>query len=156
MLEAFDINMRHLRALPAIIARGSVCAGAEAVSLSQPALTQGLAKLERQLGTSLFERRSDGMVATAHGRAFADRSAAVFRRLSRAVREAGGGSVRGFARAELLMTATQLRAFLALVDAGSFVGAADATALSQPTLHRGVRDLEQVCGFPLVERRGRR
>jgi DNA-binding transcriptional LysR family regulator len=53
------------------------------------------------------------------------------------------------------MTATQLRAFLALVDAGSFVGAAGAIALSQPALHRAVRDLEQVTGLALVERRGR-
>lgn len=155
MIEPFDLNLRHLRALPAIAARGSVRAAAEAVSLSQPALTQGLAKLERQLGTTLFDRRSDGMTVTEHGGAFAERAGAAFRRLARAVREASGGTARGFARAERLMTATQLRALLALTDAGSFIGAAGATGLSQPALHRAVRDLEQVTGLALVERRGR-
>jgi DNA-binding transcriptional LysR family regulator len=155
MIEPFDLNLRHLRALPAITASGSVRAAAEAVSLSQPALTQGLAKLERQLGVTLFDRRSDGMAATEGGRLLADRAAAAFERLGRAVRDASGHASRGFARAERLMTATQLRAFLALADAGSFTGAASATALSQPALHRAVRDLEQVGGFALVERRGR-
>ena len=65
--EPFDLNLRHLRALPAIMRHGSINAAAEEVSLSQPALTQGLAKLERQLGTTLFVRRFDGMAATDAG-----------------------------------------------------------------------------------------
>jgi LysR family transcriptional regulator of gallate degradation len=48
-----------------------------------------------------------------------------------------------------------LRAFLSLADAGSFVGAGVATGLSQPAIHRAVRDLEQVCGVALVDRHGR-
>ncbi|MGH6616663.1 LysR family transcriptional regulator [Sphingomonas sp.] len=149
--QTFDLNLRHLRALSAIVARGSMSAGAQAVSLSQPALTQGLAKLERQLGASLFDRRRDGAIPTRAGLAMAERAEAAFRHLRAAVR----GSGRGFARPEQLMTATQLRAFLALSDIGSFIGAGVATSLSQPAIHRAVRDLEQVCGVTLVERRGR-
>ena len=52
----FELNLRHLRAVSAIVARGSMSAAAEAVSLSQPALTQGIAKLEQQLEVLLFER----------------------------------------------------------------------------------------------------
>jgi len=151
MIAPFDLNLRHLRALSAIVARGSMSAAAEVVSLSQPALTQGLAKLEAQLGAALFDRRADGMLPTEAGRALASRAEAAFAHLAGAVR--GGG--RGFARPDRLMTATQLRAFLALADAGSFVGAGLATDLSQPAIHRAVRDLEQVCGAVLVERRGR-
>lgn len=147
----FDLNLRHLRALTAIVARGSMSAAAEAVSLSQPALTQGLAKLEAQLGAALFERRTDGMAPTEAGGALTARAEAAFAHLGAATR---AGS-RGFARPEQLMTATQLHAFLALADAGSFVGAGVATHLSQPAIHRAVRDLEQVCGVVLVERRGR-
>jgi DNA-binding transcriptional LysR family regulator len=55
----------------------------------------------------------------------------------------------------MLMTGTQLRAFLALADAGSFVEAARDTGWSQPALHRAVRDLEHLGSTPLVERRGR-
>jgi DNA-binding transcriptional LysR family regulator len=53
------------------------------------------------------------------------------------------------------MTASQLHAFLAFADSGSYVGAAGATGLSQPALHRAARDLEQICGVALAERRGR-
>ncbi|MDB5582940.1 MAG: LysR family transcriptional regulator [Bradyrhizobium sp.] len=153
-VHPFDLNLRHLRALSAIATRGSMSAAADAVSLSQPALTQGLAKLERQLGVALFERRPDGMRATAEGAMLAARAAAALAHLATAGRGPSRGA-RGFARPELLMTATQLRAFLALADAGSFVGAAGDTGLSQPALHRAVRDLEQLCATRLAERRGR-
>ncbi|HEX8446378.1 MAG TPA: LysR family transcriptional regulator [Sphingomonas sp.] len=155
MLSAFDLNLRHLRALSAIAAHGSMSAAAAAVSLSQPALTQGLAKLERRIGTTLFVRRSDGMIPTDAGRMLIDRVDAAFTQLAGAGRNAGRPSARGFGRPEHLMTSTQMYAFLSLADAGSFVDAAGATGLSQPALHRAVRDLEQICGVVLVERRGR-
>lgn len=155
MLRPFDLNLRHLRALATIAAHGSMSAAADAVGLSQPALTQGLAKLERQLGSILFERRPDGVRPTADGVLLAARATAAYDHLAAATRAVLRGGGRGFARPERLMTATQLNAFLALVDAGSFIGAAQATALSQPALHRAVRDLEQVCGTALAERRGR-
>ncbi len=154
-ITPFDLNLRHLRAIAAIVDHGSMSAAADAVSLSQPALTQGIAKLERQLGVALFERRSGGMDPTPEGRIVADRVTRAMEHLARAARGAARGGMRGFAGAERLMTATQIRAFLSLADAGSFVGAATATGLSQPALHRAVRDLEQVNGVPLVERRGR-
>jgi DNA-binding transcriptional LysR family regulator len=154
-ISPFDLNLRHLRAIAAIAARGSMSAAADSVSLSQPALTQGIAKVERQLGIPLFERRPDGMGVTEEGRIVAGRVTSALEHLATAARSAGRGGARGFAGAERLMTATQLRAFISLADAGSFVGAAAATGLSQPALHRAVRDLEQVSGVPLVERRGR-
>ena len=150
MIQPFDLNLRHLRALDAIAARGSISAAAQAVSLSQPALTQGLAKLERQVNCALFERRAGGMTATAEGVLLAARARAAFDHLA-----AGARGGRGFARPEMLMTSAQARAFLALADAGSFVGAAAATGLSQPGIHRAASDLEQVVGTPLIEKRGR-
>lgn len=154
MTSPFDLNLRHLRAVVAIAAQRSMSAAARAVSLSQPALTQGLAKLERQLGVALFHRHNDGMAVTAEGELFARRADAALTHLAAVARTLGRGG-RGFARPDLLMTATQARAFVALADAGSFVGAAMATGLSQPALHRAARDLEQLGGTPLVERRGR-
>lgn len=151
MLSPFDLNLRHLRAIPLIARLGGMSAAADAASLSQPALTQGLAKIERRLGVTLFARRSDGMTATAAGAALASRIEAAFVHLATAaVRRP-----RGLAPPERLMTATQLRAFLALADAGSFVEAARATGWSQPALHRAVRDLEQLGAAPLAERRSR-
>lgn len=131
-LSPFDLNWRHLRAVVELAARGRLTAAAEAVSLSQPALTQGLAKLERQIGTALFVRAADGMRGTAADLALASRAERAFDHLAAGGRNAG----RGFARPEQLMTASQLRAFLALADSGSFVAAAHTAGLSQPALHR--------------------
>lgn len=147
----FDLNFRHLRALSQIALRGSMSAAADAVSLSQPALTQGIAKLEQQLQVMLFERRPDGVSPTAEGLILAERTEAALHHLSGGARPGG----RGFLRPEQLMTATQLRAFLALADAGGFARAAEVRNMSQPALHRAVRELEQLCAYPLVERRGR-
>ena len=153
-VTAFDLNLRHLRAVAPIIERGSMSAAAVAVGLSQPALTQGVAKLERQLGVPLFERQARGVAPTEAGRLLAERARAGFVILDAAGRGAGRQG-RGFARPGQLLTATQARAMLALAAAGSFVGAAAATGLSEPAIHRAVRDLEQIWGQPLVERRGR-
>lgn len=151
-LSPFDLNLRHLRALSVVLARGSLSRAAETVGLSQPALTQGLAKLERTLGVPLLVRQPDGVQATEAGQALAERADRAFAHLGEAARQAGRS---GFARPEQLITATQLRAFLALSDAGSFVAAARATGQSQPGLHAAVRDLEQICAVPIVERQGR-
>lgn len=150
-LDPFDLNTRHLRALPEVMSSGSLNLAALAVGLSQPALTQGLGKLERQLGQRLFDRRFDGVTPTDAGEIMAERSALAFAHLATAMRQPG----RGFSRPEQLATATQLKAFLAVADAGSFAAAATASALTRPALHRAVRDLEQVCGSVLAERRGR-
>ncbi|WP_254606351.1 LysR family transcriptional regulator [Sphingomonas bacterium] len=154
-MAPFDLNLRHLRALDAIVQCRRMRVAAEAVSLSQPALTQGLARLERQLGVLLFERRPDGVVPTSAGLTMAARAVRAFDLLGQASRRASRGGTRIFSRAEHLMTATQLRALTALADHGSFVAAALATDLSEPSLHRAVRDLEQTVGVALVERRGR-
>ena len=153
MIRAFDLNLRHLRALSAVAARGSLSRAAEAVGLSQPALTQGLGKLERQLEVVLFDRRPEGVAPTPAGTALAERADRAFGYLAAAARP--GRGARGFTRPEWLMTATQLDAFLHFGDAQSFVGAAGASGASQPAIHRAVRDLEQICAVTLVERRGR-
>ena len=149
--DPFDLNLRHLRALLAIREHGSITAAADVVSLSQPALTQGLAKLERQFGYSFFERRSGGMVPTAMGEIVIERASAALDHLSQAAKGLSGV----FQYPERLMTMTQLRAFLALAEAGSFAAAAHGSTLSQTAVHRAVGDLEQMIGGKLVERRGR-
>lgn len=154
MTEPFDLNLRHLRALPLIARLGSMSAAADQAGLSQPALAQGLAKIEAALEVTLFERRTDGMTVTEAGRALIDRIEPALAHLAAGGRALVRGN-RGFARPDALMTATQLRAFLALADAGSFAEASRITGLSQPALHRAARELEQLGAVPLIERRGR-
>ncbi len=155
MLTPYDLNLRHLRALRLIAQHGRMRCAAGVAGLSQPALTQALAKLEHQLGTALFMRSTLGMVPTQAGERVIARVSAAFEHLSAAARSLSGGGRRGFSRPENLFTTTQLRGLLSLADAGSFVGAAQLTGLAQPALHRAVREIEELCGLPLVERRGR-
>ena len=53
-MERLDVNLRHLRAFLAIMESGSVTAAAREVHLTQPAVTQGIAKLELRFGVPLF------------------------------------------------------------------------------------------------------
>ena len=149
--DPFDLNLRHLRALLSIAEKGSITAAADSVSLSQPALTQGLAKLERQFGYTMFERRSGGMVPTPMGAIVIARTRAALDHLSQAAK----GLSAVFQYPERLMTMTQLRAFLALAEAGGFSAAAHSSGMSQTAVHRAVSDLEHMIGGQLVERRGR-
>ena len=88
----FDLNLRHLRALSAAVEQGTLSAAAARVGLSQPALTQGLSKLEVQLDARLFDRHPAGLTATAAGAEMAARARAAFRLLAGASRTAGAAS----------------------------------------------------------------
>lgn len=151
MTTAYELNLRHLRGILAVESHGSISAAAQAVNLSQPALTQGILKLENQLGEVLFERRSDGMVPTAAGELVLERAKACMRHLTAGGRLAAGPDFEPDRR----LTMTQLRAFLAVFKAGSFARASEELDLSQTAVHRGVRELEDALGRKLVERRGR-
>jgi hypothetical protein len=55
-MEPADFNLRHLRALAATLRLGSLGAAAKAVGISQPAVTQAIARLEELTGTRLLDR----------------------------------------------------------------------------------------------------
>ena len=132
------MNLRHLKAVTAIVDSGSISAAARAVNLTQPAITQAIAKIEAGLDTPLFERTPSGMVPTDAGRILASRAEVALQFV---------GSSR--------VTAPQMRAFIALARSGSYAGAATATGMREPSLHRAVTDLSLGIGHKLVERRGR-
>ena len=132
------LNIRHLQAVAAIAEAGSISAAARSVNLTQPAITQGIAKLEAQIGLSLFERRPGGMSPTEAAHVLVPRVVAALRLI-----------------ASSRVTSTQLRAFVTLARAGSYAAAATRTGLNEASLHRAVGDLEVGLGQRLVERRGR-
>jgi DNA-binding transcriptional LysR family regulator len=121
------------------------------VNISQPALTQGIVKLEHQLGHVLFERRPTGMVPTAAGELVLERVQAALAHLTTGSRLIAGPDFEPDRR----LTMTQLRAFLALVKVGTFAAAAARIGLSQPAVHRAVNELEAALDKKLVERRAR-
>lgn len=50
MIDPLEFNLRHLDAVAAAGKLGSISAAAQAMNLSQPALTQAVAKVEDRLG----------------------------------------------------------------------------------------------------------
>ena len=61
MSQSSDLpNLRHLRVFRAVARVGSISGASREARLSQPAVTQGIAKLEALLETALFERRQSG------------------------------------------------------------------------------------------------
>jgi LysR family transcriptional regulator, regulator for genes of the gallate degradation pathway len=138
IMTIWTLNLRHLRALVYITRLGSLSAAAGAINITQPAITQALARLETQLGQPLFERRSDGMGALPAATLFAPRIEAALAHI---------GSLR--------VTMVQLRALIAIADSGSYALASSATGLAQPSLHRAIGDLSVALTRSLVERRGR-
>ena len=138
IMDIWDFNLRHLRAAATIGHLGTISAAAQAIHISQPAITQGIAKFETQLGQPLFERRTDGMIATEAGNL-------LFPRIETALAQIASPRV----------TMTQLRALIVLASAGSYSQASAATGLSQPSLHRAVGDLSVALKKSLVERRGK-
>lgn len=150
-----DFNLRHLRALCKTARLGSVSAASGAVHLSQPAITQALSRMEAQVGATLFLRSRSGMFPTEAGQILASRAERALGFLASAALRSGRSSGRrqaaGFSGFDRLVTNAQLRALVALSDAGSFSEAARALGVAQPSLHRAARDLERLSGYRLFE-----
>ncbi len=87
------VELRHLRALQAVLATGSFTAAAAARHISQPALWAQVKELEVELGLKLFLRSGRGVVPTAACEALRPRLGAALheiaelRRLATEVRE---------------------------------------------------------------------
>src|SRR3954451_21458999 len=63
------LDVRRLRVLREVAARGSFSAAAEALAYTQSAVSQQMAALEREAGTTLVERNARGVRLTDAGRA---------------------------------------------------------------------------------------
>ena len=156
MDEILALNLRHLDAISAIGRAGSMSAGARRMNLSQPALAQAVSKVERLVDKQLFERLPGGMVPTAAGRILIIRIERALRFLIQGVRLVRRSArLAPVAHIERRVTMAQLRAVIAVESVGSYALAADQIGLSQPAVHRAVRDLQQFLGTTLLVRAGR-
>jgi DNA-binding transcriptional LysR family regulator len=81
------LDVRRLRVLREVVAQGSFSAAADSLHLSQSAVSQQIAVLEREAGIPLLERTSDGPKLTAAGEALMEHADAVMCRLEEAERE---------------------------------------------------------------------
>src|SRR3954449_996954 len=81
------LDGRRLRVLREVIARGSFSAAADSLHLSQSAVSQQIAVLEREVGIPLRERTTQGPKLAAAGEALMEHGDAVICRLEEAERE---------------------------------------------------------------------
>lgn len=147
-------NIRHMRVFLETVRTGSVSQAAERCSLSQPAATQALSRLEADVGTSLLIRRARRFAVTPCGELFCHRVEAALGHLNAGARASLRGPREAGTRRspyDRLVTAAQLRTLIAVANAGSFTIAARALGLSQPTVHRAARSLEDVAGVPFFQ-----
>ncbi len=149
-------NLRHLRAFREVAECRNISQASTRVHLSQPAITQAIAKLETILDMVLFDRRSDGMFVTEPGQRFLMRVDRALSFLGRGAQQAlqmtPRRSGRGFSNFDQLLTSAQLRALIAVSRAENFSLAAKQVGISQPSLHRAARDLERLAGISLFEK----
>jgi DNA-binding transcriptional LysR family regulator len=81
------LDVKQLRVLKAVAEHGSFSAAAEALSYTQPAISQQIAALERSAGATLVDRTSRGIRLTDAGRALVDHAGVVIARLAAAEAE---------------------------------------------------------------------
>jgi DNA-binding transcriptional LysR family regulator len=145
-------NLRHLEAVGAIHAVGSVSAAAATVHLSQPAVTQALRQIESLFGARLFVRTPAGMQPTEAGIAAVLRIGRALEQIRTGIAEARRQRPAREPAASRLLTATQLQALAATVESGGFGAAARALDASRAVLHRAVKEAERSLETPLFER----
>ena len=139
-------NLRHLRVFLSVAETGTITRAADLCHVSQPAVTQAMAKLEQIAGQALFIRRPQGLFITPAGEVLAFRVRRALALLDPVLADLSP-------RLKLTGTTSQFQALIATDEYQSFTLAARRLGLAQPTVHRAVTTLEHEAGRPLFERR---
>jgi LysR family transcriptional regulator of gallate degradation len=151
--RADSVSFRQLRLFVSIGRLNSVRKAAEECNLSQPAVTQALAKLEQQVGFKLVERRASGSYLNSDGEIFFRRAERFFAQIEQALIDLALPS--GESAASVLVrriARSQVKGLIAIVENSSFAMAAQSLGISQASLQRAARDLEASLRKPLFYR----
>lgn len=153
--DAFRIrpSLRRLKLFDAVVRCGTIGRAAAEISLAQPSVTSGLAKLEAEFGEALISRGPQGSTPTPAG-------LILHLRVERMLRQIEASAARLFdadeaQRALALvrnLTGRQIRDHLAVDAAGSFRAAAAALGVAEPTLSQSLQQLKNMVGTPLYRR----
>lgn len=138
-------NLRNLRIFRSAIEAASLSRAPETFNLSQPAVSQAIAKLERETGAALARRTPQGVFPS-------DIGVLLFNRVTRALDLLDRAMSRVNARLKLTATTSQLGALIAVREAENFTLAARQIGVAQPTVHRAITQLEQEAGQAMFER----
>ncbi|WP_212523253.1 LysR family transcriptional regulator [Actibacterium sp. MT2.3-13A] len=138
-------NLRHLAGVLAIARLGTMTDAAAELNLSQPALAQGIAAIERDLGIALFIRSSRGMDLSEAGRLFVARLGRGFGYLDQAARMSGIGNL------HRTLTLNQAQSLIAVAESGGIRASAPQIGRSVSAVSRACRRLEDQAGAQLFE-----
>jgi DNA-binding transcriptional LysR family regulator len=150
------LDVRRIRVLQEVVTRGSFSGAAESLHLSQSAVSQQIAVLEREVGTPLLQRTTNGPKLTDAGETLMVHGDAVMCRLEEAERElaqiAGleGGRLRlaSFPTASATLMTTALSIFRQRFPKIELHFSEDEPEDSFPALKRGDFDLAVVFDYP--------
>jgi LysR family transcriptional regulator of gallate degradation len=146
MDSQFLPSLRQLRTFAAVARFESISRASAQLHLSQSAATQAIATLEAKLESPLFVRRNKGAYLTEYGKILEKRTTRFFEMIEGAIRELGNetGPVHrvSAASASYRITNSQVRALIAIYEAGSFTQAARQLGVSLTSVHRSARSLE--------------
>ncbi|MGN7295537.1 LysR family transcriptional regulator [Rhizobium sp. SAFR-030] len=138
-------SIRHLRMFLVLGENNSVTRAADKNNVSQPAVTQAMAKLSRECGHELFHRSPTGLFLTEAGKLLHYRSTRAIRML-----DAATSDMNRAIRAQA--TWQQLTALIAVTETENFTLAARRLGLAQPTVHRSTTTLEEAAGTVFFQR----
>lgn len=138
-------SIRHLRMFVILGQTNSVTRAAELTHVSQPAVTQAMAKLSRDSGHPLFKRGPQGLFLTEAGERLHYRATRALRMLDQATTDMDRGI-------RIQMTWHQLQALIAVTETENFTLAALRLSLAQPTVHRATTTLEKAAGLEFFQR----
>lgn len=142
--RALDTSIRHLKVFDCVAQLHGVRRASDECHLSQPAVSQAIAKLEAQLGVTLFDRRASGSYLNEFGAVFNQRTKRFFAQIEQALCELGvPSSPMPVPRIASRISRSQIRSLIAIVEHKSFAQAAHALNVSQASLQRAARDLER-------------
>jgi LysR family transcriptional regulator of gallate degradation len=158
--DALAINLRHLRALSAVAAAGSIAAAAEGLYRVASAVTRSISELEAALGRPLFERRARGMALTAYGELVLTRARRIEHEFEAARTQlAARGGIGAAADVRSLfasiLNGRRLAVVANLAQTRNMVAVAREFGITQPAISRALKDLESGLGAALFERGAR-
>ncbi|GBR09018.1 LysR family transcriptional regulator [Acetobacter oeni] len=152
-MQADTISLRQLRLFEGVGRLKSIRRASEECNLSQPAVTQSIAKLESHIGVTLLDRDTNGSYLNQSGFILHRRTTRFFEQIEQAITELGCPGDRAGARAVARrLTKSQIRSLLLVAERVPFADAARIQGLSAASLQRTSRDLERNVGKQLYSR----
>ncbi|GGC94285.1 LysR substrate-binding domain-containing protein [Undibacterium terreum] len=150
------VRLRRLLFFDAVCREKGISHAADAIGMTQPAVSLAIKKLEESFGATLFERGYGGSELTLEGTLLQRRVRRMFDQMEAAVVELLAGSKSRSVDVGIVcrhLTDAQIRCHIAIVQLGSASAAARKLGISQPAVHRAARALEDTVGVALYRRR---